>query len=316
VDGASVEVDESGDDNSADPKDDYNVKFTELPSDSKGLNLGDARRSGRYDDLKPVSTQYAQQKTVPNNIPFPLVAHRSWNSLEHVQCTIVRDRTTVVSRLNPVYEMILESANRCIIIAKKMGMNSTSNYHLFDMTRGTPGSSLTKKSANYMGKLRALNSASTDYALVTSSMNKEEVSGITFERHGVVKHLKDGSQPRKMIVVLPSLDEDGVPIPRPVGESGGTILDELQMPDGSDSGERYRRFHSKDPVFENGNYRLNFRGRVTTPSVKNFQLVPEEDIDNIVCQFGKIGDDKFHLDFKAPLNAMQAFALALAQFNL
>ena len=76
------------------------------------------------------------------------------------------------------------------------------------------------------------------------------------------------------------------------------------------------QFHSKDPVFEKGNYRLNFKGRVSIPSVKNFQLVSPDDIDYIICQFGKVGEDRFHLDFRAPLNAFQAFGLALAQFNL
>jgi tubby-related protein 1 len=198
-----------------------------------------------------------------------------------------------------------------------MNMNSTSNYHLFDMTRGVPGSKLTKKSANYMGKLRAQNSARTDYVVATSSLNKDEVAGIIFERQGVVSHLKNGSQPRKMIVVLPSLDEDDVPIPR-ARCSDDSILDELvssRRPNDQDR-KAFRKFHTKEPVFENGNYRLNFRGRVTTPSVKNFQLVPEEDIDDIICQFGKVGEDHFHLDYKSPLNAMQAFSLALAQFNL
>jgi len=69
-------------------------------------------------------------------------------------------------------------------------------------------------------------------------------------------------------------------------------------------------------VFEKGNYRLNFKGRVSVPSVKNFQLVSPDDIDTVICQFGKIGEDRFHLDFRAPLNAIQAFSLALAQFAL
>lgn len=61
--------------------------------------------------------------------------------------------------------------------------------------------------------------------------------------------------------------------------------------------------------------RLNFRGRVTVPSVKNFQLVGADPTD-VLCQFGKVGEDRFHLDYKQPLNAVQAFALALCQFNL
>ena len=87
------------------------------------------------------------------------------------------------------------------------------------------------------------------------------------------------------------------------------------MLNNSDDGNMFV-FETKEPVFENGNFRLNFRGRVSVPSVKNFQLVSPDDIDHIICQFGKIGDDRYHLDFKAPLNAFQAFAFAICQFNL
>ena len=45
---------------------------------------------------------------------------------------------------------------------------------------------------------------------------------------------------------------------------------------------------TKDPVFEKGNYRLNFNGRVKLPSVKNYQLVPPDGIDRIATQFGKV----------------------------
>jgi tubby-related protein 1 len=72
---------------------------------------------------------------------------------------------------------------------------------------------------------------------------------------------------------------------------------------------------SKSPSFENGSHKLNFSGRVTAASVKNFQVVRPRDSQRVVCQFGKIGDDRFHLDYRSPLSAIQAFALALAQFN-
>ena len=64
--------------------------------------------------------------------------------------------------------------------------------------------------------------------------------------------------------------------------------------------------------YENG---LNFNGRVTVPSVKNFQLVEQDDRDTVLMQFGKVGEDRFHMDFRAPLTAVQAFAIVLSQFN-
>lgn len=127
-------------------------------------------------------------------------------------------------------------------------------------------------------------------------------------------------QPRKLLVVLPDCDEDGVPksVRTPSGESRGALLGSLNADENFDDAhpDGYTVYQSKDPVFENGNYRLNFKGRVSVPSVKNFQLVRKDNIHDIICQFGKVGDDRFHLDFKYPLNAFQAFSLALCQFNL
>ncbi|KAG2269596.1 hypothetical protein Bca4012_062623 [Brassica carinata] len=76
---------------------------------------------------------------------------------------------------------------------------------------------------------------------------------------------------------------------------------------------------------------LNFRGRVTVASVKNFQLVaarqqpqtqgtagdaqshPEQ--DKVILQFGKVGKDMFTMDYRYPLSAFQAFAICLSSFD-
>ena len=39
-----------------------------------------------------------------------------------------------------------------------------------------------------------------------------------------------------------------------------------------------------------GAYVLTFGGRVTMPSVKNFQLVDPRDESDVICQFGKVDD--------------------------
>lgn len=69
---------------------------------------------------------------------------------------------------------------------------------------------------------------------------------------------------------------------------------------------------------------LNFRGRVTVASVKNFQLVaalepsqlasPTEH-EKVLLQFGKIGKDTFTMDYRYPLSAFQAFAICLSSFD-
>lgn len=69
---------------------------------------------------------------------------------------------------------------------------------------------------------------------------------------------------------------------------------------------------------------LNFRGRVTVASVKNFQLVaavdPSHNVsaeqqDRVILQFGKIGKDIFTMDYRYPLSCFQAFAICLSTFD-
>ena len=75
---------------------------------------------------------------------------------------------------------------------------------------------------------------------------------------------------------------------------------------------------------------LNFHGRVTQASVKNFQLVhPSKGkfflyVDMLICsltedyivlQFGRIADNIFTLDYRFPLCAVQAFGIALSSFD-
>ncbi|PIM97447.1 hypothetical protein CDL12_30084 [Handroanthus impetiginosus] len=69
---------------------------------------------------------------------------------------------------------------------------------------------------------------------------------------------------------------------------------------------------------------LNFKGRVTVASVKNFQLVaavdPSLDVsaaeqEKVILQFGKIGKDIFTMDYRYPLSAFQAFAICLSSFD-
>ncbi|XP_042466825.1 tubby-like F-box protein 8 [Zingiber officinale] len=75
---------------------------------------------------------------------------------------------------------------------------------------------------------------------------------------------------------------------------------------------------------------LNFRGRVTVASVKNFQLIaaaqpavgspaPAQpappDPDKVILQFGKVAKDMFTMDYAYPLSAFQAFAICLSSFD-
>ncbi|KAI7745346.1 hypothetical protein M8C21_027958 [Ambrosia artemisiifolia] len=82
---------------------------------------------------------------------------------------------------------------------------------------------------------------------------------------------------------------------------------------------------------------LNFKGRVTIASVKNFQLIATQqpppvapppapsaagtsqpaqpEHDKVILQFGKVGKDMFTMDYRYPLSAFQAFAICLSSFD-
>ena len=64
-----------------------------------------------------------------------------------------------------------------------------------------------------------------------------------------------------------------------------------------------------------GAYVLNFNGRVTMASVKNFQLVSPNDHETVVLQFGRVAKDTFNMDYQAPLTPLQAFAICLSAFD-
>jgi hypothetical protein len=59
-------------------------------------------------------------------------------------------------------------------------------------------------------------------------------------------------------------------------------------------------------------YQLDFGGRVTQESAKNFQI---EYNSEQVMQFGRIENGSYTLDFKSPFSCIQAFSIALASIT-
>lgn len=68
---------------------------------------------------------------------------------------------------------------------------------------------------------------------------------------------------------------------------------------------------NKQPLWNEATqvYQLDFGGRVTQESAKNFQIELE---GRQVMQFGRIDGNAYILDFQYPFSAVQAFAVALA----
>lgn len=121
--------------------------------------------------------------------------------------------------------------------------------------------------------------------------------------------------PRKMQVALPAVDENSNITTWRSG-AGGTQDDIL-------SRIKDRNFRdlayliNKPPRWNEqvGAYVLNFNGRVTMASVKNFQLVDPEEQNAVVLQFGRVGKDEFTMDLQWPMSPFQAFAITLSSFD-
>ena len=78
--------------------------------------------------------------------------------------------------------------------------------------------------------------------------------------------------------------------------------------------ERSFLMHNKQPIWNEQSqvYQLDFGGRVTQESAKNFQI----EADGVqVLQFGRLSSSTFTLDFQYPFSPVQAFGVALANLT-
>ena len=233
-----------------------------------------------------------------NFIPPALVAPTAGDTAEQkrfVQCCIVRD-----ARLNARYELSFQGAKheKVSLIAEKQaagaGGKTLTKYYIFDVSRGgNKLPKLTKKSSNYLGKLCNDPKSRCTYSLNNAKNPKEQVGAFIYRSISLTSQLKEGQPPRKLTVALPKVDQS-------TGKSKSSKVTwqhkMVQCLEENGGSEDLVICTSKDPTFDGGQYRLNFGGRVTTPSVKNMQLLNDQ--GEIVAQFGRVGQDRFHLDYR------------------
>jgi hypothetical protein len=195
----------------------------------------------------------------------------------------------------------------------------------------------------------ANNSEGIDVQLPQPMLLEEEDGAITYTANLL------GSRPRIMDVCIPRVSPDGVPgaewkkytdncLPDVEGGTGNQMLNHLkqlqQRLENEEQGvarpnqgevdinntEGYSppddfgllALQNRPPWWniELGSFVLNFGGRVSVASVKNFQLCDRIDQDYIMLQFGRIqGRHSFTMDFQHPLTAVQAFAIAISSLQ-
>mmetsp|Transcript_33189 Transcript_33189/g.98839 ORF Transcript_33189/g.98839 Transcript_33189/m.98839 type:complete len:451 (-) Transcript_33189:112-1464(-) len=221
-----------------------------------------------------------------------------------VQCYIVRDKGS--AKMYPRYNLFLEDGKRFLLAARKRKKQTTSNYII-----SLDYEDLGRDSEKFFGKLRS-NFVGTDFSVYDNgeknSDQRVELGCVTYGYNVL------GTRgPRKVTAAISAVDAAGQPLYNP-RDPEDTMLNRLKTEHGL---EDLMVMFNKPPRWneELNAYCLNFNGRVTEASVKNFQLVTEDNQGYVILQFGKIGRNTFTMDYQWPMSALQAFGMCLSAFD-
>uniref|UniRef100_A0A8C5K542 TUB like protein 2 n=1 Tax=Jaculus jaculus TaxID=51337 RepID=A0A8C5K542_JACJA len=239
--------------------------------------------------------------------------------LDHtLQCRIVRNKHGVDKGMFPSYFLYLETPDggmHFLLAARKRKRSTTSNYLI-----SLDPHNVSRSRGNYVGKLRS-NVLGTKFTIFNNGMNPEQrysfrESAPIREELGVVcydTNIFGLWGPRKMTVILPGMNSQKQRMSFQPLNYQDTLLGHLER------GKQHQLIvlHNKAPLWSEytGAYVLDFHGRVTQASVKNFQITSRNDPNYLVLQFGRVAPNTFTMDFRYPLCPLQAFAICLSSLD-
>lgn len=269
-------------------------------------------------------------------ITFPMSLKQPGPRNEPVQCFIRRDRPTSVFQLYlGLSPALAGDASKLLLTAKKVRKAKGTEFSISLTPDGFSKSSLTyvgKLSSNFLGTKFTIQDMQPSYnpeikqipkynLKKVSPAIKSKVAKISYELN--VLRTKG---PRRMHCTMNSIPvsavQDGGTAPTPptfsdqTGEKHGPVISVVERKDLLVLRNKAPRWHEQLQC-----WCLNFKGRVTVASVKNFQLAVDVaqsggvEQDDVVLQFGKIGKDIFTMDYRYPLSGFQAFAICLSSFD-
>ncbi|GMS84897.1 hypothetical protein PENTCL1PPCAC_7072, partial [Pristionchus entomophagus] len=231
------------------------------------------------------------------------------------KCIINRDKNGMDKGIFPTYYLHLENSSKkkmFLLAARKRKKCKTANYLI-----STDPTRLLRTGEGFIGKVRS-NALGTAFTIFDDGKNPKHCGNSELIRAELAAVIYDPNVlgfrgPRKMTILTPSVNErNEINKIRPVAERDSLI-------------ERYKsrrldeivKMTNKAPMWseDSQSFVLNFHGRVTQASVKNFQIVHEKDEEYIVMQFGRVSQDSFSMDFRYPLSAIQAFGIAMTSFH-
>eukprot|EP00741_Cyanophora_paradoxa_P025355 tig00000367_g24474.t1 len=258
-----------------------------------------------------------------------------------IQCQVVRDRSGIGNRLNPQFYVYLTEGRLFALCARRRREKKASIYHVSvekDDLRH-PTAFLARVLANALG---------TQFTVVDRGCEPEEVGRPEAAGQEIRQELAaviyvrpappprpaprapdgparagraadgagGGPGPRSMTCAIPVVEHGSRRVIRPASAEDGIIS---RMRQRNTDGLMILRTLEPKWNQQIKAYCLDFQGRVTTPSVKNFQLVESSTAElaapPVLLQFGKVGKEEFTMDFTAPLSLVQAFGICLSSFD-
>ncbi|KAK9079928.1 hypothetical protein SSX86_001603 [Deinandra increscens subsp. villosa] len=308
---------------------------------------------------REIMKEIVKRPEISGMLTFPISVKQPGPRESILQCFIKRKRSTQTYLLFLSLTQALADDGKFLLAARKVRRPTCTDYiislHADDMSKGS-SRYIGKLRSNFLGtKFTVYDGLPPhDGAKMTKSrsprfMGSTQVSPRVPAGSYPVAHISYelnmlGSRgPRRMQCIMD-------PIPSSAVEPGGEAPTQTEFPLGS--GESFPSipfFRSRSSCMEksgpgvSGNQRdeplvlknksprwheqlqcwcLNFQGRVTVASVKNFQLVATPpsgqsgpQYEKVILQFGKVGKDVFTMDYCYPISAFQAFAICLSSFD-
>ena len=203
---------------------------------------------------------------------------------------------------NYIYKMFTETG-KFVMASKKFRSKGSSRFAI------TTGQSFNSKSNPlYLGTLHS-NFVGSMYRLMSSSDSQDTPQSKELLAVGYVntifKNRDKTNEPRRLALAIPS-----------VINRADYTCDKLALLKSVKEGEPcvlgVEVLHNKQPQLGSKGFTLPFSERVKEASVKNFLIVQN---DNVICEFGKSGNDEYILDFVSPFTPLTAFALALSSLD-
>ncbi|XP_026313112.1 tubby-related protein 2 isoform X1 [Piliocolobus tephrosceles] len=212
-----------------------------------------------------------------------------------MQCYLARDKCGVDKGLFPLYYLYLDTSDSLkhfLLAGRKRRRSKTCNYLIsLDPT------DLSRDGDNFVGKVSRSNIFGSKFTIFDNGVNpdrehlikntariRRELGAVCYE------HILGDLGPRKLTVILPGTNSRNQTIDVQPRNERESLLSRYQR------GEKQGLLllHSKTPLWneENGVYTLNFDGRVTQASVKNFQIMDpkhRELLETILAGPGGVG---------------------------